>query len=53
MIAARIDADLMEKGMRTGIVDALIAAATIKNNAILVTRDKAFSNIVGLALQYY
>lgn len=53
MIAARIGAALIEKGQRTGIVDALIGAASIQNNAILVTRDKAFSNIVGLALQYY
>lgn len=53
MIAARIGADLMQKGQRTGIVDVLIAAASIQNDAILVTRDKAFSNIVGLAIQYY
>ncbi len=53
MLAARIGADLMQKGQRTGIVDAMIAAASIKSDAILVTRDKAFSNIVGLAVQYY
>lgn len=53
MIAARVGADLLQKGQRTGIVDALIAAASIQNNAILVTRDKAFSNIAGLAVQYY
>ncbi len=53
MLAARIGADLMQKGQRTGITDALIAAASIQNDAILVIRDKAFSNIVGLAVQYY
>ncbi len=53
MLAARIGAELMQKGQRTGIMDALIAAASIQSDAILVTRDKAFSNVVGLAIQYY
>lgn len=51
--AARIGAELMQRGRRKGIVDAMIASASIQSDAKLVTRDMAFSDILGLAIQYY
>ncbi len=52
-IAAEIEQKLQEKGQRVNLIDVLIAASVLENNAILVTRDEGYRNIPGLKVEFY
>jgi tRNA(fMet)-specific endonuclease VapC len=51
--AGMLGAELARRGTAAGTVDLLIAATARLNNAILVTRDRAFAGMPGLAVEAY
>lgn len=51
--AARIGADLLRRGEAMSQLDLVIAATARLRQAILVTRDRAFARIPGLAVETY
>lgn len=51
--AARLGADLLRRGEAIATTDLLIAAAAKLHGQILVTRDRSFSRIPGLAVEAY
>lgn len=51
--AGRLGADQLRHGARLSLSDLLIAATTRLNQGILVTRDKAFGHVPGLAVETY
>jgi len=53
MEAGEIGAELMKRGYAAGTVDLIVAATAKRNAAILLTRDTAFANMPGLAVENY
>lgn len=51
--AGRMGAEQLQRGTAVSIVDLLIAATVRANRGILVTRDTAFGQIPGLAVEAY
>lgn len=51
--AGRLGAALMARGERMGTVDLLIAAVTKRHGQRLITRDRGFARVRGLAVETY
>jgi len=52
-IAANIEFELKEKGRQMNLIDVLIAAVAIENNAKLVTKDESYKNIEEFQVELY
>ncbi|MCI4363716.1 MAG: PIN domain-containing protein [Thermoplasmata archaeon] len=52
-VAARIGRDLIEAGEPLGIADLFIAAITVRHGDRLLTRDRGFTRVKGLAVETY
>ena len=52
-ITAEIEQDLQENGQKVNLIDVLIAATALENDATLVTRDEDYRNIPGLKVEFY
>ena len=52
-VAARIGRDLIMSGEPLGIADLFIAAITVRHGERLLTRDRGFSRVKGLAVETY
>ncbi len=52
-LAGRVSAELQRKGSPLPMLDLLIAAISLRGHHVLLTRDRGFSRIPGLALETY
>lgn len=52
-LSARVGAELIERGERVSTVDLLIAGIAMRDGGIVLTRDKDFARIPGLATRAY
>ena len=51
-ISSKLDKEMSKQGNKLGLIDMLIASVAIRNNLTLVTFDKDFSRIKGLAVKF-
>jgi predicted nucleic acid-binding protein len=51
--AGRLGAELLRRGVRMSGIDLLIAAACVRHQLNLVTRDTAYGQVPGLAVESY
>lgn len=51
--AGEFAAETARRGREVGLIDCLVAAVTIVDEAILVTRDSDFARIPGLSIETY